>query len=92
MQRAKFELTVDEAEDWVAYANKRGTLNLGLRMEAGFALVAWMLARGFKLTKEDHKPYTMQDFMWHLRDKQDGDEELSFEEAIQAFHRIGTTR
>ena len=74
--------------------NKRGTMNMGLRLEAGFALVAWMLARGFKLTKDNRQPYSMQDFMLHVRkegeDGEDGD--LTFEDAIKAFQRIGTTR
>lgn len=84
---------MDEVEDWVTYTNKRGTLNLGLRMEAGFALIAWMLARGFKLTKDkQHTAYTMKDFMWHMREEEaEGEKELTFEDAIKAFQRIGTT-
>lgn len=83
---------MEEVEDWVTYVNKRGTLNVGLRMEAGFALIAWMLARGFKLTKENHQPYSMQDFMWHMRQEEEEGKELTFEDAVKAFQRIGTTQ
>lgn len=81
---------MEEVQDWVTYANKRGTLNLGLRIEAGFALVAHMLARGFKLTKEGNQPATMKDFMPHIGEPQE-DADISFEDAIKAFHKIGTT-
>lgn len=83
---------MDEVEDWVTYVNKRGTLNLGLRVEAGFALIAWLLTRGFKLLKDDRKPYHMKDFMWHMREEGDDSDELTFEDAIKAFQKIGTTR
>lgn len=34
-----------EWQDWQAFVMKRGSLNVGMRVEAGAALVAWTLAR-----------------------------------------------
>lgn len=63
-------------------------MNLGIRMEAGFALLAWIMCRAHQLKKEDRSQYTMQDFMWHVRDEEK-EQELSFADALQAFHKIG---
>ena len=93
---AKWALSMDEAEDWANYFNKRGTANLGLRLEAGFALVAWMLARGFGLRKDDRSLYSQADFMPHMRTESDEQHEqdgegISFEDALKALQKIGTT-
>jgi hypothetical protein len=97
IEEAKFNLTVDEAEDWASYFNARGSSNLGIRMEVGFALLAWLLARGFGLRKDDRSLYTMDDFTQHVRksddaasDEQDG-EGIAFSAALKAFKRIGTS-
>jgi hypothetical protein len=42
---AKERISHEEALRWSAYREKRGTLNLGLRLEAGFALIAWTINR-----------------------------------------------
>lgn len=41
---AKDRLSHTEARAWAAYMNKRGPLNLGRRLEHGFAMVALMLS------------------------------------------------
>lgn len=79
---------MEEVEDWITYVNKRGTMNLGLRVEAGFALIAWLLCRAHNLKKEDRSAYAMADFMWHMRDEEK-EAEINFEDAIKAFHKIG---
>lgn len=41
---AKERLSYDEALDWFAYIRKRGSLNWGMRLEGGFALIANFIA------------------------------------------------
>lgn len=57
---AKERLTYAEALQWQAYIEKRGTLNLGLRLEVGFALIAWCINQAMGGKAE------MRDFMPHL--------------------------
>jgi hypothetical protein len=57
---AKERISHEEALKWSAYREKRGTLNLGLRLEAGFALIAWTINRALGGKAE------MQDFMPHF--------------------------
>jgi len=47
----------DEYLSWIAYRAKRGTLNLGTRIETGSALIAWAF-RGGKV--EDYIPQREQ--------------------------------
>lgn len=57
---AKDRLSHAEALDWADYVERRGTLNLGLRLEAGFALIAWTINRALGGKAEMH------DFMPHF--------------------------
>ena len=59
---AKERLTHDEFTSWVAYRRERGTLHVGMSLEAGFALIASMIARATGGTAE------MRDFMPHVDD------------------------
>lgn len=56
---AKERLTYAEALDWFAYIRKRGSLNTGMRLEAGFALLAAILssAHGGKASMDDFMPH-----------------------------------
>lgn len=55
-------MTISEALRWQAYIRKRGSLHPGRRLEAGFALVAYMVNRtaGGKITLADLMPYEHQ--------------------------------
>lgn len=57
--QAKESMTYAEALQWSAYIKKRGSLNAGLRLEAGFALLATMLSRahGGKADMDDFMPH-----------------------------------
>lgn len=52
-------MTQAEFMDWVEYREKRGTLHMGLRLEAGFALIATSINRamGGKAEMEDFMPH-----------------------------------
>ena len=73
VDEAKFNLSHVEFLDWVAYANQKGTLNLGLRIEYGFALLAFLLTKGFKIKKDGNQQFTLQDFMPHIKSDDDED-------------------
>lgn len=51
-------MTYVEALDWMRYAKQTGSLNLGLRIEQGFALLATILnnLHGGKATFDDFLP------------------------------------
>jgi hypothetical protein len=59
VEEAKERLSHEETLKWQAYMEKRGPLDLGLRMEMGFALIAWMINRalGGKAEIEDFTPH-----------------------------------
>lgn len=52
-------MTYDEFMSWRAYIAKRGSLNIGSRVERGFALVATIVSRavGGKAKMEDFMPH-----------------------------------
>lgn len=56
---AKERMSFSEAQSWAAYINRRGPINLGTRLEHGFALIAMLIshATGGKAN--------MSDFMVH---------------------------
>lgn len=47
---------------WCQYRKKRGTLNLGLRMDRGFALVTMFQANPARDKKLKPEPFTLFDF------------------------------
>jgi hypothetical protein len=75
---AKERLTYQEALDWFAFIRKRGSLNIGMRLEAGFALLAAMYsnAHGGKGSMEDFMPHT---------DKEDG---MSIDRAFKSLKAV----
>ncbi|MNJ65529.1 hypothetical protein D3C77_615460 [compost metagenome] len=54
-----------EFHSWVKYQRRRGSLNLGMRVERGAALTASILANQTRDTKKRPAPYTPADFMPH---------------------------
>ncbi|MDS9879446.1 hypothetical protein RMI40_31910 [Pseudomonas protegens] len=56
---AKANLSYKEALSWMAYAEQNGTLNLGRKIEHGFAMLATMInnVHGGKAKFEDFLPY-----------------------------------
>ena len=59
VSEAKERITYEEALAWSAYMQKRGSLNVGMRLEYGFALLAAMInnALGGKATLRDFMPH-----------------------------------
>lgn len=55
---AKASLSYTEALSWMAYIEQNGTLNLGLKLERGFALLATILnnVNGGNATFDDFLP------------------------------------
>lgn len=72
VEEAKQRITYAEALKWAAYRERFGPLNLGMRLEAGFALIAWQINRAIGGSAE------MSDFMPHF----DGGE-LTIEDAMK---------
>lgn len=62
VEEAKERMTFAEAQDWAAYIEKYGPLNLGMRLEFGFALIATVInhALGGKASIEDYMPHTQK--------------------------------
>lgn len=56
---AKESLSHEEVLKWQGYRERRGTLNLGLRVEVGFALIAYSINRalGGKANMDDFMPH-----------------------------------
>ena len=63
---------------WAEYRRKRGTLNWGMRIERGAALLASIYINS-KL-KKGSQPYSVHDFMPHA-----GETEISLEEAMEKW-------
>ena len=85
VEEAKANLSNVEFLDWVAYANQKGTLNLGIRLEWGVAMICMLLSKGFKIKREGGGDFKLQDFMPHIRKDDDEESELTFEMAAQAL-------
>lgn len=45
VEEAKARVSQSEWVDWLAYRHKRGSFNLGMRIEEGFSLLAWMIQK-----------------------------------------------
>lgn len=63
IEEAKQRISYVEFLSWIAYKNKRGSLNIGNRLESGFALIASILSKAHGGTSE------MKDFMPHADEK-----------------------
>ncbi len=69
-------MSLPEFRRWAAYRNKRGSLNWGMRIERGFALLSTLYAN----THSDKVKYKIYDFMPH-----ESEPELTLEEAIASW-------
>ena len=80
---AKERLTYAEAMDWYAYIRRRGSLNLGNRLEHGFAMLATVLSRihGGEVEMEAFMPYESA-----LAQEQDDWSSISVERARELWH------
>jgi len=61
IQEAQSRVSYDEFRTWAAYRRKRGSLNIGMRLERGFAMLAAMFAN----KNSKHGGYKIFDFMPH---------------------------
>ena len=59
IKEAKSNLSYDEFMSWRRYISKRGSINIGRRLESGFALVSTVLnnVHGGKAKMADFMPY-----------------------------------
>lgn len=64
---AKNRISYTEFLQWLAYRNLRGSLNLGMRIERGSALLATIYANAHR--KKDVDPFALDDFMPHADQK-----------------------
>ena len=85
VQEAKFNLSYVEYQDWVAYANRRGSLNPSIRVEQALAMVCYLLTRGFKIKKETGAVYELNDFMPHAGEFKIEEKELTFESVARTL-------
>lgn len=62
IEEAKENLSADEAARWAEYIRRRGSLNWGMRLERGFALIASILvqAHGGRASMDDFTPHADQ--------------------------------
>lgn len=68
------------------YVTRRGTLNVGLRMEYQFAQALSFLAGCMGVTKKDGGSFAMRDFLLHA----DADETpASVDDALLSFFKRG---
>lgn len=86
-------MSIDEVSSWAAYIQRRGTLNVGLRLEAMLAHVIVDLCIIGKIKKRGGGDFKFEDFAPHIcqqTEDDEGDEEgISFELAQKAFAAIG---
>lgn len=64
---AKENLTVDEFLAWREYQRRRGTLNVGLRVEAMVAQLLFLATIVHKLKRADGGAFALRDFYIHAR-------------------------
>lgn len=59
IEEAKARMTFAEAQQWLSFIQRRGPMDMGARMETGFALLATMInhANGGKAKMRDFMPY-----------------------------------
>ena len=74
IEEAQRRLTISEFNRWVEYRNKRGTLNLGRRIERAAALTVYHSTQRKKTSGED---WSLWDFMPHEEEP-----ELSLDSAM----------
>jgi hypothetical protein len=67
---AKRNLSLAEAQRWFAYIRKRGSLNVGRRVESGFALLTttYIKSKGGKADIYDFMPHEEEPVATDIRD------------------------
>jgi hypothetical protein len=63
IEEAKSSISYKEFFDWVAYRRKRGTLNVGMRVEHFMSIVSQMIANRYR--KSNSPSYSYYDFATH---------------------------
>lgn len=80
---AKERISYEEYLWWVAYLNKRGSLNLGQRIDGSTAMLAHLVATAAGIKHKSGRALRMSDFMPHADNQGDG--ELSIEQVFAAL-------
>jgi len=75
---AQESISAVEFAKWMAYRRKRGTMNLGMRVEAGSAMIASLTAN--QARKKDSKAFSFYDFA-----PNHDQPEVSLEEAMKEW-------
>jgi hypothetical protein len=70
VEEAKERISYAEYLDWCEYLGTRGTIHVGMRLEAGFALIAMILNRALGGTS------TVFDFMPHVEEPETSIEDV----------------
>lgn len=65
---AKARMSYAEALQWFEYLKKRGTLNLGIRLEYGLAQIAMLICSAAGLKKENGGKFKLTDFTPHMEE------------------------
>lgn len=65
IQEAKERMSYVEAMQWIAFINRRGTLNLGMRVELLIAQLCMVTCQANGMKKKDGSQYTLEDFVLH---------------------------
>lgn len=74
---AKERLSYREFLKWATYRDLRGSLNLGMRIEEGSALLSAIYLN----SKSSKQKFKLTDFMTHAHEP-----EMSLEEAMDSWH------
>lgn len=77
IEEAQQRVSYPEFMTWVKYRNKRGSLNLGMRVERGSALLATLYAN----SHSKHGGHKLFDFMPH-----ESESPLSLEQAMENWN------
>ncbi len=75
---AQHKISYVEFLDWVEYRRKKGSLNLGMRVERGTALISTILSNTHR--KKDSQPVSFYQFAPHHEEPV-----LSMEEAMESW-------
>ena len=73
---AMARLSYPEFRQWCKYRRKRGSLNMGMRIERGTAMLATLYAN----SKSQKGGYKIYDFMQH-----DSEQPLTLEQAMESW-------
>lgn len=77
---AKDNMTVAEFNQWIVYRQKRGSLNLGRRIEQAVGISSSLLA-----SLNGSKNHKTMDFMPHEDKQQSAQQEISLSEAMKEW-------